>query len=587
MVIDDVSRNQGSHNLKFGINFRGDKISDYYHLQNSTGTLNLGVADFALGSFDPTTNQNAYFNQRFPNVRQVPVTSYSLGLYAQDEWKANSRTTVTLAARFDRNSNFDCLKDCFSRLTNDFSAIDHNPTIPLNQVISTNHGAGFPGIEPIVFSPRVGLSYDLHHGTVLRGGVGIFSDLFPANLMQYMIQAPSTVQYSASGTNVLIGDASTAGSFFQNTQLQSAAFQSAFASGSTTPVQVPFYTFPKSVKNSKFLEWNAELDHQIGAKGALTLNYAGNHGYDMFVQNPFLNAYYTGAAMPGLTATPTDSRFSQVVSYTNTGHSNYDGLTANLKWRFSGLFQGSFSYTWSHGLDDCSNECIFQYNYLTTTSITTQVAPGTLKLNYGASDYDTRQAFNANYLFTTPRFDSRLMRNLGSNWSVAGTFYYHSGYPFSFINSNANGDIANISNISAPQLLADYTGSVRSCTKPGGSYNCVSQSDFQQNADGTQANFGTLSRNSFRGPGYFDTDLQIMKSFPLTESIKLGVGANIFNLLNHPNFDLPNNDLAYGPGAYGTGNITSTVSSSTSPYGSFVGAVASGRIIQLHAKLTF
>jgi hypothetical protein len=108
------------------------------------------------------------------------------------------------------------------------------------------------------------------------------------------------------------------------------------------------------------------------------------------------------------------------------------------------------------------------------------------------------------------------------------------------------------------------------------------------NADGvTQANFGTLNRNSFRGPGYFDTDLQIMKSFPLTETIKLGVGANIFNLLNHPNFDLPNNDLAYGPGAYGTGNISSTVSASTSPYGSFVGAVASGRIIQLHAKLTF
>jgi hypothetical protein len=75
-----------------------------------------------------------------------------------------------------------------------------------------------------------------------------------------------------------------------------------------------------------------------------------------------------------------------------------------------------------------------------------------------------------------------------------------------------------------------------------------------------------------------------MKSFPLTETIKLGVGANIFNLLNHPNFDLPNNDLA---AASNVGSISSTVSSATSPYGSFVGAVASGRIIQLHAKLTF
>lgn len=581
MIIDDLSRNQGSHNLKFGINFRGDKISDYYHLQNSTGTLNLAVADLAAGYFDPTTNQNSYFNQRFPSVRQVPVTSYSLGLYAQDEWKANSRTTVTLAARFDRNSNFNCLKNCFSRLNNDFSAINHDPTVPLSQVISTKQGAGFPGIEPIAFEPRLGLVYDLHHGTVVRGGVGIFSDLFPANLMQYMIQAPSTVTYTANGTNVVIGDANTAGNIFQNTQAQSTAFQSAFASGSTTSVQVPFYTFPKSVKNPKFLEWNAEVEQQIGAKGALTLNYAANHGYDMFIQNPFVNAYYTLGAMPGLNASAADSRFTQVVSYTNTGHSNYDGLTANFKWRFSGLFQGSFSYTWSHGLDDCSNECIFQYNYLTTTSITTQLAPGSLKLNYGPSDYDTRQAFNANYLFTTPRFDSRLMRNVGSNWSVAGTFYYHSGYPFSFINSGANGGIANISDISAPQLLADYTGSVRSCTNPNAS--CISTTDFQQNTDHTQANFGTLNRNSFRGPGYFDTDLQVMKSFPLTETIKLSLGANIFNLLNHPNFDLPVNDLA----ASSVGSIVSTVSAATSPYGSFVGAVASGRIIQLHAKVVF
>jgi hypothetical protein len=494
---------------------------------------------------------------------------------------------VTLAARFDRNSNFNCLKNCFSRLNNDFSAINHDPTVPLSQVISTKQGAGFPGIEPIAFEPRLGLVYDLHHGTVVRGGVGIFSDLFPANLMQYMIQAPSTVTYTANGTNVVIGDANTAGNIFQNTQAQSTAFQSAFASGSTTSVQVPFYTFPKSVKNPKFLEWNAEVEQQIGAKGALTLNYAANHGYDMFIQNPFVNAYYTLGAMPGLNASAADSRFTQVVSYTNTGHSNYDGLTANFKWRFSGLFQGSFSYTWSHGLDDCSNECIFQYNYLTTTSITTQVAPGSLKLNYGPSDYDTRQAFNANYLFTTPRFDSRMMRNLGSNWSVAGTIYYHSGYPFSFINSGANGAIGNIG-VNAPQLLADYTGSVRSCTKPGGSYNCVSQSDFLLNSDGlTQPDFGTLNRNSFRGPGYFDTDLQIMKSFPLTETIKLSLGANFFNLLNHPNFDLPNNDVQYGSGPYGTGNISGTVSAATSPYGSFVGAVASGRIIQLHAKVVF
>jgi hypothetical protein len=591
MIIDDLSHITGSHNLKAGVNFRGNKFGDYYHLANSAGSLALNMSDFANGYFNTLApGNNSQFSQNFPSVGQIPVTSYSLGLYAQDEWKVSSRLSITAALRADRNSNLDCLKNCFTRLDGQFDTLTHDPSIPFNQVLTTNNKYAFPGIEKIVFEPRFGAVYNLGHGTVMRGGIGLFSDLFPASLMRFAIQGPSAVTFSATSAaanpNIVIGAPGTANSFFANTAAQAASFQNGFASGGTAAslgLTLPLYTFPDTVKNPKFVEWNYEVEQEITPKGALTVNYVGNHGFDMFLQNPFANSATQGVAMNGLSATIPDSRFAQVVTYANSGYSNYNGLTGSFKWRFTGLFQGSFSYTWSHGLDTCSNECIYQFNLNTAPSLRGLLFPKGTGQNYGSSDYDTRQAFNSNYLFTTPRFDNKVMRLVGSDWSLAGTFYYHSGYPFSFVNPGARSNIANSSGLLTGSVLADYVGnSGVTCSSP--TQRCVSPSNFTTvNADGAQYNFGTLARNSFHGAGYFDTDLQIMKTFHLTEGTKLGFGANFFNILNHPNFDLPVNNTAKGT----VGEIQSTVSATTSPYGSFVGALASGRIVQLHVKLIF
>jgi hypothetical protein len=77
----------------------------------------------------------------------------------------------------------------------------------------------------------------------------------------------------------------------------------------------------------------------------------------------------------------------------------------------------------------------------------------------------------------------------------------------------------------------------------------------------------------------------VTKNFKLTERFRLAVGANAFNVLNHPNFANPVNDVAAGPGQFG--QIQSTVNPPTSPLGAFLGADASARIIQLQAKITF
>ena len=97
--------------------------------------------------------------------------------------------------------------------------------------------------------------------------------------------------------------------------------------------------------------------------------------------------------------------------------------------------------------------------------------------------------------------------------------------------------------------------------------------------------FGAQRRNQFRGPGFFDTDFTVMKQIPLPgwEQGKLRVGAQFFNLINHPNFDQPVNDISSSQ----FGSIIRTVSVPTSIVGSFLGGDASPGMIQLTARLTF
>jgi hypothetical protein len=102
-------------------------------------------------------------------------------------------------------------------------------------------------------------------------------------------------------------------------------------------------------------------------------------------------------------------------------------------------------------------------------------------------------------------------------------------------------------------------------------------------APANQHDFGNIPRNAFRGPGYFDSDVNVNRTFAIKERYKLIVGMYFFNILNHPNFDLPIN--SYSSGEFG--KITSTVSPPSSAYGSFQGSAVSGRVIQTQVKFSF
>jgi hypothetical protein len=94
--------------------------------------------------------------------------------------------------------------------------------------------------------------------------------------------------------------------------------------------------------------------------------------------------------------------------------------------------------------------------------------------------------------------------------------------------------------------------------------------------------YSNQRRNQFRGVGYFNTDMSLRKAFKLSERFRLSVGANAYNVLNHPNFGAPTYSLSGSLGSFYT-----TVNPPTSALGSGLGGDASSRSIQLEGRLTF
>ena len=84
----------------------------------------------------------------------------------------------------------------------------------------------------------------------------------------------------------------------------------------------------------------------------------------------------------------------------------------------------------------------------------------------------------------------------------------------------------------------------------------------------------------WRGPGFFDSDLSINKNFKITERFVLNLGANFYNIFNHPNFANPDDNLADSH----LWSDSNHHGSQTGPYGSFFTGLPGGRIIQFQGQ---
>jgi hypothetical protein len=604
-LVDDLSWTKGNHGLKFGVNFRRIDFADYGPGSNLTGDLRMSsMTDFSNGVL--SVAGGSVLRQQFSPYNDRQLNNYSLGFYGQDEWRVNSNLKLTLSLRLDRNSNETCPSNCFAHFSGDFlGGMSHNVATPYNQSVLVGQSGLFSSLERIVWEPRAGFAWSptFHRSTVVRGGAGIFSDLYPAQLSTLLLSNPPSTaiwNIAATGPALPIAPGVSDGAFAQ-AAANNAALVNGFASGGTLAsiqAAVPgfsgpsFYTTTPHMLNPRYAEWNLEIEQAFGDKMVASVNYVGNRGSQLLIRTNGTNAFVkSGTTFANLPATAPDPRFGTVTDITNNGISNYNGVTASLSRRLTKGFTGTLSYTYSHSLDNISNAGIDQYSLNQSgDSLRYQVDPQNSRLNYGNADYDFRHVLNLNYVWDLPFMAKN--RWIGG-WTIAGVLFKRTGEPYSVVNTQIPGALLGNYSTTGALVMADFLGGpTPSCTvnrssnpasnQQNNPFACLTASEFATTA--TQADFGNIARNSFRGPGYFDSDFSIRKTFRITENgFAFTLGANAYNILNHPNFGNPDSSITSG--TFGT--IQNTVTPASSPYGNFQGAAVSGRILQLELKLKF
>ncbi len=593
-IINDFSKTVGNHNLKMGINFHRIDMTDLNFSQYTSGRITTSLAAFFAGGGPGTT-----MTQRFPTAPEEPLAFYNLGLYIQDQWRIG-RLTITPTLRIDHNSNPVCQRNCFARLTVPFETLAHNPKVPYNQIIQTNLNQAFPSTDMIIWQPRIGFAFTptKSGNTVLRGGFGIFGDVFPGTAAEgFARNAPALNSFTVTNGAITPG---APNSLFAIAAGANQAFVNGFNSGGTlasisaaNPFFVPpnYTTSESKYHQARYLEWNFEIQQQLPGRLVAGVNYVGNHGYHELIQNGGLNAFAPGFA--GLPSVAPDSRFG-IINELNTGAlSNYHGLIFSISRRMEHGFTLQGNYTYSHARDMVSNGGFEQFDINTNISVLGPQDPYNMRLyNYGNADYDVRHYASITYVWDDM---FRRMFKGGPNiifggWTISGSIFTRSGQPFTVIDNTATQTLnaKNYNGIpgTGPMFIfaTPLQGGYTSCGSSAVDTPCLASTQFTA-PNATPTGFGNQLRNQYRGPNYFDTDLAVMKAFPLGkwESARLSVGMQFFNLFNHPNFDKPVSDVSDPQ----FGQIINLVSPPTSILGAFVGADASGRIIQVKAQLVF
>ena len=157
-----------------------------------------------------------------------------------------------------------------------------------------------------------------------------------------------------------------------------------------------------------------------------------------------------------------------------------------------------------------------------------------------SGDWDVRHNFTASLVYSLPdlRGSSALERGLLGGWETSSIFQTRSGLPT---------NIQLISGFFGIPIRPNYV-SGESPLLPNGSW---TTNNYNINAfavpagyDGSWGtNLGDVGRNALRGPAYFQWDMSMMKNFVLTEALKLQFRADLFNILNHPNFANPDGGI--------------------------------------------
>ncbi len=301
------------------------------------------------------------------------------------------------------------------------------------------------------------------------------------------------------------------------------------------------------------LEWNFAVEQALGKEQTISASYIGASGKRL-LQTTVLSA---PPSNPNVSAELVDSTASSI----------YNALQVEFQRRMSHGLQVLTSYSWAHSIDDGSAGSPQLASNLGS--------PGNgPNANRGSSDFDIRHSFSAGVTYNIPAlkmsaFTDAILRG----WSIENIILVRSAPPVDI--SEGNFPITNAGGFSVdfrPDLVpgqplylygANCTTTMQALGNLLAGQGCPGGKAFNPNAfqnlptgpiTGIPLRQGNVPRNFLRGFGATQWDFAVHREFPIHDSVKLQFRAEMFNVLNHPNFGAPSG--AFGTSGFGLASQT-------------------------------
>jgi hypothetical protein len=532
--LDTLSWLRGNHAFKVGADVIAPMKNQYLDVPATRGALRFRngftgnpMADFLLGYVS---------DLQLSNVWAVEQRHWAAMGFVQDDWKATSKLTLNLGLRYDFIT---------PALEADNNQTNFDPAGTGSLVFATDGSLEDRGLvksDTNNFAPRIGAVYRLDERTVVRGGWGIFYNLFDrvGSEDQLALNVPGLVNNSitqTSGSPVFLLRDGLPTNFLTLPDLDP-------ANGGLRRLRIRAVSndAPKTTINQASIGIQREIMDGLIANADFVYTRGTNLASLVNLNQPLP----TAAGKNALGPVPYPN-FGFIEWRAQDGKSEYKGVDVGIDKRFARGYAFGVAYTLGDSKDNTSEQL--------TTQGSNAFPQDSRNFGswYGPSDYDVRHRFTTNFVVNLPLGNNVIARD----WVYSGIYAWRSGRPFTVSQGNNNVG-QNMTGL--PSVVGDTDG-------PETVDQWFSTSAFQAVPSGT---FGDEQRNRLRGPSYQTFDMTLQRIIKFSGGVSATLRWDVFNLFNTTTFGLPNRNLSDG-GTFGT--ITSLA--------------GDPRIMQLAVRLAF
>ncbi len=515
--VDNVIWIKSAHTLKFGVDIRRFQ-SNLYFISQGRGIFNFNTpansttvptsgfpfADLLLGI--PTNTQR---NPRGPSTYSRTT---SFNVYAQDDWKVNSRLTLNLGLRWELNTPM-------TEKYNTIASFDAE-TAQIRAAGQNGVPANLFKYDYNNFAPRIGFAWQPlgDSKTVVRGGVGVFYNVQPAGngflgmLFNFPFRLPQTFNSSRTAPITL-----------------SDPFPGPVPTTAPTNGTLTMTAIDDGFDTAYITQWGLSVQRGVGSDVVFEIGYLGSKGTHL----PLTRNLNQATPGPGATAQVQARRpfpqFGNITWIESVANSTYHSMELKAEKRYTKGLSLLGSYTFSKSIDNSPG-------ISTSSNASSAIAQNALNLRgeRGLSDFDVRHRFVASTIWEIPLGKGHKILGGGplahifGGWQASGILSLQTGRPFTAVLS---GDVSNTLNRNdRPNLIGDPNSGPKTVEQ------WFNISAFQTQAVGS---FGTAGRNIIIGPGFQNFDFALSRNFNVTERFRIQFRTELFNAFNHANFNYP------------------------------------------------